>query len=339
MAAPRVAFAGVGHWHAAHHLRSLLSAGARIVGVWDERADVAERVAAEIGCSTYRDWQVLFEQGQPDFALIMGRPNETGRMARWLLEAGVPFAAEKPLGTDASRLVPLVELERRHRAFAAVALVTRYSPFWQEVDELRAAGKLGSVTHAHFRLINGPPTRYQRDGVGWMLQPGEAGGGPLMNLGIHCFDALLLCVGEPVQVISAQVTYAQHRIAIEDYAAVLLRSASGAIGTVEAGYTYPSMAAGRNASGDKEWRLATSGAYIREDGREVSSLTLDGERRTRPCPPSSQYYLRFAADCLERLRRDQPPVATIADCYEAMCLVDAAYAQAGVRREAGVEEP
>lgn len=334
MAALRVAVAGVGHWHAARHLESLLSAGASIAGVWDGQAQVAERVAGEIGCLAYGDWHALFEEVRPDFALIMGRPNETGSMAHWLLEAGVPFAAEKPLGTDASRLAPLVALERGRAAFAAVALVTRYSPFWAEVGDLRAAGKLGTVTHAHFRLVNGPPARYQRDGVGWMLDPAQAGGGPLMNLGIHCLDAFRLLVGEPVEVVAAQVTYAQHRVAIEDYAAVLLRSLSGVIGTVEAGYTYPSMAAGGRASGDKEWRLAASGAYIREDGQEVTALTPEGERPARPCPPSSQYYRRFAADCLERLHRDQPPIATIADCYEAVRLVDAAYERAGVRREA-----
>jgi predicted dehydrogenase len=306
--------------------------------VWDERAEVAERVASGLGCSTYSDWPALFEQTRPDFALIMGRPNETGHMARWLLEAGVPFAAEKPLGTDASRLEPLVALERERGAFAAVALVTRYSPFWDEVGDLQAAGKLGSVTHAHFRLINGPPTRYQHDGVGWMLDPAQSGGGPLMNLGIHCLDAFRLLVGEPVEVVAARATYAQHRVVIEDYAAVLLRSSSGAIGTVEAGYTYPSMAAGGHASGDKEWRLATSGAYAYEDGCEAVSLTPEGERRARPCPPSSEYYLRFAADCLERLRRGEPPIATIADCYEAVRLVDAAYAKAGIRRECVAEE-
>ena len=331
----RVAMAGVGHWHGPRHLESVLAAGARIVGVYDPLAPVAERFARDLECLVYDDWRALFQDSRPDLALIMGRPNDTGEMARCLLEEGLPFVAEKPLGTHAGRLAPLVDLERERGAFAAVALAMRYSPLWAKLGELREQGRLGPVTHAHFRIINGPPTRYARDGVGWMLDPEVAGGGPVINLGIHCTDAFCWLVSEPVEVVSAQVSYLMHGERIEDFGAAMLRSESGVIGTVEAGYTYPSMGAGGKSSGDREWRVSSGVAYLIEDGKSLRVVNMDGQEESCACPPSGEYYARLHADVLDCLRQGRPAPITIADCYRALQLVDRIYEKAGVRPSGG----
>jgi len=328
----RVTVAGVAHWHASRHIQALLEADASIVGVSDGQLAVAERVAGELGCPVYPDYRAMIEGCNPDFALAMGQPNETGEIARYLMEVGLPFAVEKPLGVNAAHVAPLAELERCQGAFAAVALVARYSPLWDKLAELRSQDRLGILSHAHFRLINGPPGRYVRDGVGWMLDPTVAGGGPLMNLGIHCVDAFIHLVAEPVEVISAQVSYQMHGQAIEDFCTAILRSESGIIGTIEAGYTYASMGAGGRSSGDREWRIAAGNAYLKENGRYLHVITLDGQEETLPCPPSSDYYMRFSADTLDCLRQGRSPVATIADCTRAVQIIDQIYEKAGVDR-------
>jgi len=331
-ASVRVAVAGVGHWHGPRHVESLLAAGAKIVGVSDERESVAAKFGSQLDCPAFTDYRPMLEQTRPDFAVVMGRPNETGAMARHLLELCLPFAAEKPLGTCAERVAPLAELERRTGAFAAVALAMRYSPLWQKLDELRSQDRLGTVTHAHFRIVNGPPTRYVRDGVSWMLDPAVAGGGPVMNLGIHCVDAFAWLVSEPVEVVAAQVSYRMRGQRIEDFGTAILRSQGGVIGTVEAGYTYASMGAGGRSSGDREWRVATGNAYLKEDGDHVRVIALDGEETVSPCPSSSSYYTQFAVDTLNRLRQGRPPLATIGDCYRAVQLVDRIYEKAESRQ-------
>ena len=328
----RVVVAGVSHWHASMHIRALLAVGATIVGVSDRQRPLAERIGDELGCPAYSDYRAMLEACRPDFAMAMGQPNETGEMARYLLGMGVPFAAEKPLGVDAAHVAPLAELERERAAFAAVALVTRYSPIWATLEELRGQERLGALSHAHFRLINGPPTRYVRDGVGWMLDPAVAGGGPLMNLGIHCVDAFLRLVAEPVACVAAQVSYRLHGEAIEDFCTATLRSESGVIGTIEAGYTYPSLGAGGRPSGDREWRIAAGGAYLRDDGQSLRVVTADGQDEVQPCPSSSDHYMRFSVDTLERLQQGRPPVASIRDCYRAVALIDQIYERAGLQR-------
>ena len=63
-----------------------------------------------------------------------------------------------------------------------------------------------------------------------MLDPAVAGGGCLRNLGPHGFDLFLFLTGEDAHVIGAQVSARALGQAVEDYASVLLRSASGVLG-------------------------------------------------------------------------------------------------------------
>ena len=65
-----------------------------------------------------------------------------------------------------------------------------------------------------------------------MLDPKDAGGGCLRNLGPHGLDLFLFLTGEDARVIGAQVSARALGQAVEDYASVLLRSASGVLGTM-----------------------------------------------------------------------------------------------------------
>ena len=73
-----------------------------------------------------------------------------------------------------------------------------------------------------------------------MLDPAEAGGGCLRNLGSHGFDMFLYLNGEDARVTGAQVSCRAHEQPVEDYASVKLCSTSGILGTVEVGNGFPS---------------------------------------------------------------------------------------------------
>src|SRR5207237_3754725 len=112
---------------------------------------------------------------------------------------------------------PLAELADAKRAWVSVALVQRYDPLWALLDRLADEGALGTLSHAHVRIINGPPQRYTAWGSGWMLDPATAGGGELLNLGIHGMDYLRHLAGEPLRVTGAVVSRRAHVLLIEDF--------------------------------------------------------------------------------------------------------------------------
>jgi predicted dehydrogenase len=318
----RIALTGVGHWHAPMHLDAIRAAGAEPAGAWDPDPAVAVAFAAANGLAAAPSLGALLA-GRPDLVIAMGHPSDVSATARAILAAGLPMVLEKPA---ASRSDELAAIAPAPGAFVAVPLANRCSPLWAELDRLRAAGRLGAIGHAHFRIINGPPERYRVDRVPWLLDPAIAGGGALRNLGLHAVDAALQIFGaaEPA-LLAATVRSDLHGEAVDDYALATLALPHGPVVTVETGYTYASMLPG----GDYEWRVAAAGATLIDRGTSLRVTTLDdGATRDLAPLPSGQRYRAFLADTLACLRAGRRPLVDFADYLRAMRLVDAIYTRA-----------
>jgi predicted dehydrogenase len=286
------------------HVRYLTEAGAKLLDPVEEVEDAL--------------------RAKPDAVLLLGRVAEMAERARHLIAEGVPLLAEKPLGLSPDEVTGVAELAAKKGAWVSVALVQRYDPIWGVLDDLRDENVLGEIAHAHVRIVNGPPQRYAAWGSGWMLDPKTAGGGALLNLGIHGMDYVRHLSGEALEVVGAAVGRRAHGLPIEDFGAATLRGASGFVGTVEAGYTYPDAAAGMTRSGDNETRVAAQGAYLIGRDAELVLVTGSGERPVDG-GRSGDRYRDWAFDSLARLRAEKDPVADATDCLEAVRLVFAAY--------------
>jgi predicted dehydrogenase len=329
----RVALIGVGHWHAEFYAGAFRAAGAEIVGASDPDPAVAERRAAIIGCPGFPDYRALIARTRPDFLMVMARHADMPHLALDLLDYDLPMGLEKPLGVSAEQIAPLVAEVAHRGTFAAVSLVNRYSRLWEELQRLEENGRVGLRSHAHFRIINGTPHRYPDMGVGWVLDPAFAGGGCLINLGIHAADAFLCFAQEPAaKVIGSALTRRVYRTAVEEMAAALLVTENGVIGTVEAGYSFATARAG----GDFEWRVSAANCYLIDRGDSLQVTTLDdGQVRSLSNLSSAQRYEKFGRDTLSRLTENRPPVASVEDCYRAMLLLQAIYAVATQAGEHG----
>ncbi|TDE16055.1 Gfo/Idh/MocA family protein [Jiangella asiatica] len=324
----RVALAGAGHWHTPMHVRGFAAASATVTAVCEPHDPAAaDRWASEFGCPAYPTVEDLLDAGGFDVVWAMPRHAEAAALAERLIAAGMPFAIEKPSGLNSSQIQPLLAQVERAGAFAAVAFINRYGPFWEELQALREAGHLSTVVHGHFRVINGTPVRYVQEGVPWMLEPDVSGGGALRNLGSHGADAICQLAGDDPVVLAAATTSGLYRGEVEDYAAALVSGRDGGIFGLEAGYTH-----GHIDASDQEFRVAGPGAYIVERRSDVVVATPDGERIRRGLSIDERY-ARFVVDTLDRLSAGRPPIATIEDCWRAMRLIDHIYLSAETSAE------
>jgi predicted dehydrogenase len=307
-----IALLGVSHWHAAMHADAVRHAGATIGAAWDSDPDCAARFAAAQNTIAVRSLEAALVP-RPDLVVVMGHPAHVPSLAETVISAGLPMLLEKPAASDTATLEHIAEQARQANLFVAVPLANRLSPALADLT--------GPVAHAHFRIVNGPPQRYRDDGVGWVLDPAIGGGGALRNLGIHGIDCALSLGQGPLRIISASVARRMHASElVEDHALVVLADASGALFTVEAGYTAPNMGVG----GDFEWRTATSGRYCIDRGAQVTTLQADGEGQLAPLLPAHRYRA-FMADTLARLGSGRPPLVTLDNYVAAMRLIDAIY--------------
>jgi predicted dehydrogenase len=325
----RIAAIEVSHWHAlndAAYLRHLKAMpDVELVAIQDSDAGIVARRAAEVGNPpVYTDYKKMLADQRPDFVLALGRHRQMAAIAHDLLDLGFPFLMEKPMGISAAEVESVAAKAKRLNAFVAVPLAQRYAPFAARARELIAAKRFGPLSHIYVRINRPAPPRYAAWDCAWMLDPAEAGGGCLRNLGSHGLDMFLHLTGEDAQVTGTQVSRRGHDLAVEDYASVMLRSASGVLGTVEVGNGFP-----RDGT-DGEWKVAGRNAILTMKDGVIKLATADGDE-TLPGTEIAAPYFTTVRDALDHWQRGAPPPIGVDDCLRAVRLIDQAYELAGER--------
>ena len=117
----------------------------------------------------------------------------------------------------------------------------------------------------------------------------------------------------------AQLSRRAHERPVEDYASVMLRWASGILGT---GNGFP-----RDGT-DGEWKIAGRDAILTmKDG--IVKLTTAESDETLPGAHVTAPAFTALRDALDHWRRGAAPPISVHDCARAVRLIDQAYARAG----------
>jgi predicted dehydrogenase len=265
----------------------------------------------------------MLERAKPDFVVALGPHDRMAASAHDLLDRGIAFMMEKPMGVSAAEVESIARKAAARSAFVAVPLPQRYSPFAVRARAMLAEGRFGPLSHLYFRLNRPTSARYPAWDSPWMLDPARAGGGCLRNLGAHCLDLFLQLTAEAARVSGAQLSTRALGQRVEDYASVLLRSTGGVLGTVEVGNTVP------YTGSDSEFTIAGRDAIlVAHHDHTLRVITSAGETIVSAPPPEPLYPVAVR-EILEAWRRGTTPPAGVDDCLRVVRLIDEAYALAG----------
>jgi predicted dehydrogenase len=97
----RVAAIDVSHWHSTYdaaYLRILRDLGCDIVGVSDRAERIARERAERFGSTPFSDYRRMIETTTPEFVIALGRHCDMPDTFRFLIDTGIPFMMEKPVG-------------------------------------------------------------------------------------------------------------------------------------------------------------------------------------------------------------------------------------------------
>lgn len=315
----RVVLIGVSHWHTPFFLDPCLGMPeVEIVGVSDPDLTRVQPVAAKARCKAFPDYRDMCASVKPDFAFALAPHNRMAELARFLIEARIPFAMEKPCAFNAQEAADIAARAEAAGVFAAVPYVIRYSPLVDAVLSLNEP-----VQYATFKFIGGMVDRYRQQRVEWVTDRAQSGGGPLLNLGVHFMDLCrVLLRGADLTVTGAMISDRQARLSIEDHAVVLMQG-GGASCMVETGYLYPAP----NSVFDLHYSIRTQGHYFAaRDDSTLEIVTNDRNRTVREMKLTNvHFYPTFVHDTLARLQDGRKPIADLADNAAAVALVEAAY--------------
>ncbi|QDL94575.1 Gfo/Idh/MocA family oxidoreductase (plasmid) [Paroceanicella profunda] len=215
------------------HAEAVLAApGVRLSALVDPAPEAAA-LAQRMGVPHLPDLEALLAGPRPD-GVILATPNThhvPGGLA--CIAAGLPVLVEKPLATDIAGARRLVEAAEA----AGVPLLTGHhrghNPIVAAARARIAAGEIGRPVSAHVMYWICKPDPYFD--TAWRRAPGA---GPVyLNLS-HDIDLMRHLLGE-IDSVQAMESSAIRGNAVEESAVILLRFASGALGTVNISDTIP----------------------------------------------------------------------------------------------------
>ncbi len=242
---PRLGFLGVG-WIGRHRMQKLIESGvaeaAAIADVSEECLSEAHALAPE--ARVCRDLDGLLALDLDGIVIATPSAQHAEQSIR-ALEAGKAVFCQKPLGRTAAENRRVVAAAREANRLLGVDFSYRYVEGVQRMRETVAAGEIGQIYAARLVFHNayGP----DKD---WFYQRHLAGGGCVMDLGIHLVDLGLWMQDFPlIEQVSGRcfaqgaplVADSDH---VEDYAVARLDLAGG--GTIELACSW-NLDAGRDA--------------------------------------------------------------------------------------------
>jgi 1,5-anhydro-D-fructose reductase (1,5-anhydro-D-mannitol-forming) len=158
--------------------------GATLAATVDPAAD---RSGTPLGAPHYRTLAEL-PPGSYDAAVVAVPHDCAVAAASSVLEAGKPVLVEKPAGVRGAdaRAVEALAAELSKRSF--VGYNYRYLPAVGELTRRAAEGGFGGLRNIDLLVGHGGNPR---SAEGWKLDPARAGGGVLLDPGVHLLDLLL----------------------------------------------------------------------------------------------------------------------------------------------------
>jgi predicted dehydrogenase len=202
-------------------LRALGAEHALVVAA-DSVLDRARALAAERpGAAATDDWRAAARHPAVDAVVVATTNDGLAPAAQAAIEAGKHVLVEKPGGRSLDEFASLVAAAERHGVHLRVGLNHRFHPAIRKARELVERGELGSPMFVRGRYGHGGRPGYDRE---WRADPRRAGGGELLDQGVHLIDLARWFLGEFVQVEGYCRTY-YWDMPVEDNAFLLLRTA------------------------------------------------------------------------------------------------------------------
>jgi len=252
----RVGVVGAGRMGRIRSLSAQAHPQSKIIEVVDTIVDNARSLAAEIGCRAGTDWQKLMECQDID-AVVVATPHKyLAPITTAALTAGKCVFCEKPGARNATEAEvvlraaydgwPPGEPESgasfvpRNNPRLTVGFTLRHYPAIVRARELTLAGAIGAPMYVRARYGHGGRPDYDLE---WRGDPEMAGGGELLDQGVHLIDLSRCFLGEFEQVFASVSTYfwgSRHNSSndnLEDNAFLSLRTEGGTIAWLHASWT------------------------------------------------------------------------------------------------------
>ncbi|MBM4437262.1 MAG: Gfo/Idh/MocA family oxidoreductase [Actinobacteria bacterium] len=276
--------------------------------------------------------EMLRRKERPAMAIVSLIASEAPAVIASLLEAGIPVMAEKPACVKPADFARLVELGERRGAPLMLALANRLAPWVEDARRIVQGGGIGKL-YAVRGLTLADQTRIWTK-PDWALVKAQGGGGHLIWLGVHWLDALTFITGDRITAVQAMCPLVGGAsIDVEDLSLVNFTLASGAHGTLTAGYLLDRWY-------QQDMTFWGAQGWVRFGAADKNELEWHGTHPAMNENPDRRFtyntfgggYTPWIRECLRASLGEIAPPITGADGLSVLRTIFAAYAAAASGR-------
>ena len=261
------------------------------------------------------DWRAVVERDDVD-AVDICTPNALhAPIAVAAAAAGKHVLVEKPIACTVAEADEMLAAARAAGVLMMTAHNLRFFAPFVAARETVAAGAIGTVTAVRAAFGHAGPRAWSPTSD-WFFDPVQAGGGALLDLGIHMADLVRAVVADEVTEVAAMLTGQPDQC--EDAAVVLLRFASGATGTLHASWI------ARPGPDHQLTVFGTAGTLHLDARTPLTLLPGEGEATRVPLPAADALVDPYAA-FVDAVTTGAPMPVTGEDGRAALAIVEAAY--------------
>jgi predicted dehydrogenase len=196
----------------------------RLVAVADTDGTRAGQLAAHFpGCVASSDWESVIRRKDVDIVIVATTNDMLAPITGAAVRQGKHVLVEKPAARNAAELRPLAAAARQAGVVAKVGFNHRFHPAFIKARAIFDAGEVGRLMYIRARYGHGGRPGYDRE---WRADPTIAGGGELLDQGVHLIDLSRWFAGNVVDVMSYVGTFFWN-MPVEDNGFLLLKMEQG----------------------------------------------------------------------------------------------------------------
>jgi len=202
---------------------------AKVVAICDKNPKAVANLVEKSGAKGYSSYEELLNDSNVDAVDICLPHNLHGPVALAAMRAGKHVIVEKPFTINLAEADQIIGEAKSRGLKLMVAENMRFIKAYEVAKRLVDSKVIGELCYV--RGYTGGPNEESNDPSNWRIRASEAGGGTIMDDGIHCFYLFRWFVGEVKSIYAVTTKYRKSGISeVEDNAVGTLRFANGALG-------------------------------------------------------------------------------------------------------------
>ncbi len=347
----RVGIIGLGGIARVAHFPGYQASGVTIAAVCTRRREIAETVAREVGAVFWTtDYRKLLERDDVTAVSVCVPTYLHAEVVLTALQAGKHVLCEKPPALNAVQAAQMEVAAHQNRRMLMYAFSARFRSAHIRLKQWIDEGELGRIYAGRAGWL-----RRRGNPRGWFTDSSRAGGGALIDMGIHGLDLAWWLMGRPRPQTVSGCTYrefghyssmdaptpdpvmqihlsekARDRFDVEDSAFALVRFDNGTHLMLETSWAL-------NCKQESRYVVL----YGTRGGAQVSPLELYTELRgtltdVRPEVVDNNPYVEEIRHFVACVRGVEQPIVRAGDGTQIMRMVDAIYQSAASGREVAI---